>query len=177
MFKVEVRGGTKEQRAYVRSIARFSAYKLMSKRLADTLSVKIKLKKELMANEGMYGDVVDDDSFNRRPKEFVMNADADMSMRSLLTTVAHEMVHVKQYATDEMREVTHAGYRVVRFKKEYFPNNMEYYLQPWEIEAQGWEKSLFELWATAEGIYEKIKENPWAFDAPNHYPAGYWDKK
>ena len=176
-FKVEVRGGTKEQRANVRSIARFSAYKLMSKKLADTLTVKINLKKAMMLNDGCYGDVIDDDDINRRPKEFKMRADADMSMRALLTTIAHEMVHVKQYARDEMREVVHAGYQVVRFNKAYFPLNMNYYEQPWELEAQGWEKSLFELWATAEGIYNDIKTNQWAADAPNHYPAGYWNDK
>ena len=173
-MKLLVSGGTAEQRANVRSIAQFCATKLMTRRLADTLTVKIKLKKQMMGIEGSYGDVIDDD-FLPRPKKFTMRVDSDMLMRPLLTTVAHEMVHVKQYARNEMREVMKSGTVMNRFNGSYYPLSQDYWEQPWEIEAMGWERGLFEMWAEKQGLY-KDKSCKWVHDAHVNYPKGYWDK-
>ena len=58
----------------------------------------------------------------------------------ILKTLAHELVHVKQYVLGELKPV-HNGFV---FKKNlYQPNNLlEYFEQPFEIEAYGREKGL-----------------------------------
>ena len=107
MITTITRGGTADQRKAVNSIARWSAHKLMTKRMADSLTVKISLRKDLFHREGNYGDVEVIDHEARRPKQFSIRVDASMTMRNLLTTVAHEIVHVKQYATEEMKGMSH----------------------------------------------------------------------
>lgn len=171
-MKLEVRGGTKEQRAYVRDIARWSALNTMSKRLYSTLNVKINLKPELMKKEGMYGDAIEDDDFKRH-KNFKIRADADMKMKPLLMTIAHEMVHVKQWAKDEMRSIIKNGKPVTRFMKGYYDLGIDYWKSPWEIEAHGLEKMLFESWVDARQLTED-----WTYDdLKANYPRGYWKKK
>lgn len=170
-MKITVRGGSAEQRKFARSIAKFSAYKLMTKRLADSLTVNINLKNHLRAKEGVYGDVDYEDLEARRPKEFIIRTDSSMIMRPLLTTIAHEMVHVKQFARDEMREVRKNGTQVNRYNGKYFSIDQNYWEQPWEIEAHGWERSLFELWAEAEGLFKEPKKNKWVYE--DLYPKGY----
>jgi len=174
MIKVITRGGSADQRKAVNSIARFAAHKLMSKRLADSLTVRININKDLFAKEGVYGDIEPLDHDSRRPKDFRVRADGSMRLRPLLETIAHEMVHVKQYARDEMREVRKAGLTVNRFNGKYYPEWMNYWEQPWEIEAHGREKGLFEMWADATEVFKFPKENAWAFE--DHYPPGYLDK-
>ena len=66
-----------------------------------------------------------------------------------LSTLAHEMVHVKQWATGEMKELVRQN--KTRFKGELF-GNTEYWFRPWEIEAHGIEKGLFVKWAEATGV-------------------------
>jgi hypothetical protein len=174
-MNLRIVGGSKEQKARVRSLVKYSASKLMSTRLVNKLNITVRLKEALFSSESVYGDCIylwDE----HRPKDFVIRADADMTMKALLVTIAHEMVHVKQWARDEMKTVTHAGYSVVRYKKGYFTHGMDYWEQPWEIEAHGLERSLFERWAQETGIYDKPQDNMWAFDIANNYPAGYWDE-
>ena len=60
----------------------------------------------------------------------------------MLIVLAHEMVHVKQYAKGEMKDFVY-GNRV-KFKGSIINDNIvEYWDQPWEIEAHGKEKGLY----------------------------------
>lgn len=152
MIKLRVWGGTAEQRSNVRSMVRFAASKLLTKRMAKTLYVKVSLIDELVMKEGCFGDCIWTDQ-EYRPKEFLIRIDSKMKMRPLLETVAHEMVHVKQYARDEMKELVGG---VNRFNGQYFTWDTEYWDQPWEIEAHGRERGLFEMWREDEGITD-----PW----------------
>jgi len=178
MIKTITTGGTADQRKATNSIARWVAHYMMSKRMADSLTVKIKLKQDLFHKEGVYGDVEPLDEGARRPKEFSIRADASMTMRNLLTTVAHEMVHVKQYAQEELKSVSQrtSFIPMTKYKGELYADHMNYWEQPWELEAHGWERGLFEMWAEANDIFKYPKENAWAFE--DFYPRGYWkDKK
>jgi len=178
MIKTITRGGTADQRKATNSIARWVAHKLMSKRMADSLEVSISLYKDLFLKEGSYGDVEVLDEEARRPKKFKIRVDSCMTLRNMLTTVAHEMVHVKQYATEEMRGLSRrtSFIPMTKYKGELYYDHMSYWEQPWELEAHGWERGLFEMWAEANDIFKHPKENAWAFE--DFYPRGYWkDKK
>ena len=145
---IDVTGGTAKKRKIAESIATFSGSELMSTRLAQSLEINIELIPGLCDKEGVYGDCIwEDDS--TRPKEFTIRADSKMKPRHIAETIAHEMVHVKQWATGEMKELVRQN--KTRFKGELF-GNTEYWFRPWEIEAHGIEKGLFVKWAEATGV-------------------------
>ena len=66
-----------------------------------------------------------------------------MSMESMMQTLAHEMVHVKQWAKGEMQELVRQS--KTRFNGTLF-GETEYWDRPWEIEAHGRERGLFIRW-------------------------------
>lgn len=148
---INVTGGSKRQKELVESIAEFCAYKLMP-RLAPKISITIKLSDTLKKREKIYGDCIWEDE-DLYPREFTIRADACQKQRQLLETIAHEMVHVKQYARDEMRQLSTKP--VCRFNGAHYPNDLDYWDQPWEIEAHGREKGLFIRWAESQGIQSK----------------------
>ncbi len=158
-MKVKIRGGSERQKELVQDIALYAAEKLMSSRLRKGLTVHIKIATNLLAREGIYGDCIWNDD-NTRPKEFIIRADRSMRQRRLLETVAHEMVHVKQFATGELKDYlinsNLSKYRGLQYDKR----KLDYYDYPWEIEAHGREVGIFVRWAEDRG-YGKY---PWAQD-------------
>lgn len=178
MIHVRAWGGTQEQRDYCRSIARWSAHHLLTDRMASSVSVNIALVKDLFYTKGSYGDCEPLDMDSRRPKEFKIRVDSSMKMRSLLTTVAHEMVHVKQFVKEEMKVLSErtSFIPMTKYHGKLYYDHMNYWEQPWEIEAHGWERGLFEMWGEAHEIFQTPSKHRWAFE--DHYPRGYWkDKK
>lgn len=110
--------------------------KLMSKRLINHLSVNVKLSKKLDDNADGYCDV-DGYNTNNKPREFNIELNKNKSFRYILMTLAHECVHLKQYALSEINDsLTHwKGVRV--------SSQMDYWDSPWEIEARGREAGLY----------------------------------
>ena len=139
---LHVKGSNKAIRMLVESATRFYAEKLMGKRLTENLKITVNLKRNLLSKEGLEGSAVwEDDSY--RPREFIVEIDSTVKVRNLLLTLAHEMVHVKQWAKDEMYEYLNT-IGMVRFKGEKVHlDSLEYWDQPWEIEAYGKQLGLF----------------------------------
>jgi hypothetical protein len=134
---IEVTGGKEYQRKRVQSIAEFCVETLMPR--MRTLEVTIKLKKP----KGAMGYCLELDS-NR---EFELEIDRTQSLRKLLETVAHEMVHVKQFARRELHPSNDTWYG-----KTYNPKKVSYWDLPWEIEAHGREVGLFVRWCEANDL-------------------------
>ena len=101
---LNIEGGTKKQRNLVESMAVFAGYKLMREKLADNIELDIELSRKLYKGDGNIGDVIWEDR-NHRPKQYSMRVDSSVSMRRILETVAHEMVHVSQFATGRWVEL------------------------------------------------------------------------
>ena len=94
------------------------------------------------------------ESGTRFPRVFVITL-KNMRLREVLRTLAHEMVHVKQYARGELRD-GHCG--TTQWKDDYFPvkggsHGKGYWFSPWEVEAYGMEVGMFELYG--DEIMEK----------------------
>jgi hypothetical protein len=144
MNNIEVSGGKAYQQRYVHSIAQFCIDKLMPR--MKTLDINIRLK---TINEDSYGYCLSTSN-----REFEIEIDKDMPLRRLLETVAHEMVHVRQYARKQLTgDYTWQG-------KTYHPKCCDYWDQPWEIEAHGREVGLFIRWAESQ----KIGHKKWTLD-------------
>ena len=145
MAYITFRGGTKEQKKLAKSLAEFCLNKLISSRLSDTLDIRIVFKPTLYKKTDSYGGTTYYEDSNIPPKDFLIEIDSKLKMRSMLETIAHELVHVKQWATGEMRE-TKDNF-ITKFKKDTINSNkVSYWDQPWEIEAMGREEGLFIQW-------------------------------
>lgn len=146
---VIVTGGTANQKKRVASIVNFC----VSKFLPRMRNLEIRVKLTDLTNKGAYGycmaDPDGDAERHDRPRCFEIEVNSKLTMRKLLETVAHEMVHVKQYARGELYQ----GMRVNKHRWQgRWVGDMDYWDQPWEIEAHGREAGLFVRWAEAEGI-------------------------
>ena len=139
---LHIKGSNKALRKLVESATWYYAEKLMGKRLMSGLEITIKLKKNLLSKEGNEGSAIwEDDGY--RPKEFTIELDTTVKIRNLLITLAHEMVHIKQWARDEMYEYMNVA-GLVRFKGEKVHMVItDYWDYPWEIEAYGKQLGLF----------------------------------
>lgn len=145
---IVVTGGSASQKRRVQSIAEFCVKKLMPR--IQNLNVVIKLK-DLKGDAYGYCLAVNEDGERLdRPRLFEVEVHKKMPLRKVLMTVAHEMVHVKQYARGELYQ----GVRVNkhRWQGKWISDNVKYWDQPWEIEAHGREIGLFMQWAEKEDL-------------------------
>lgn len=125
---VEVIGGSKSQKKHTYAMVDFCAKKLMPR--LNNLDITVHLTKP----EGAMGYCLELDD-NRT---FELEIDRTQPLRQMLETVAHEMVHVKQYTRRELNPDKH-----VWMGKTYNPKKVSYWDLPWEIEAHGREIGLF----------------------------------
>ena len=118
---VEVVGGSKSQKRHTQGMVEFCAKKLMPR--LYNLDIFVHLCKPT----GALGYCLELEN-NRT---FELEIDRTLPLRQLLETVAHEMVHVKQYALGELNdEMTH--WRGLKIDSDSIP----YDEQEWEIEAE-----------------------------------------
>jgi len=133
-----VTGGTKIQRQLVEEIANFVHAKLMPRQ--HNIEVNVELVRNLNEKEGAFGWCTDEGD-----KEYTVTIDSSSQISAMLQTVAHEMVHVKQYARNELKQL--ARQPMYRWKNEYLPLETPYYDQPWEKEAYELEEELYKEWS------------------------------
>ena len=99
---ITVRGGNKKMKQDAQRCAEFAAVKLMGPRLARNCDITIKLKQKNMGDD--YGTCIWEDD-NNRPREFTIEVYSNMRKRRIMETICHEMVHVKQFARGEMKDM------------------------------------------------------------------------
>jgi hypothetical protein len=119
-------GGRKKEREIAESAVKWCISKMMPR--MKTLDINISFEKI-----PAYGYCMEEDS-NR---QFTLTIQKGLSLYDLISTVCHEMVHVKQYARKELRNVN--GNTMWK-KKSY--NSVDYWDAPWEKEAFRLEESL-----------------------------------
>jgi hypothetical protein len=143
---IEVVGGSQYQKKYVKSVVEFCIQKLMPR--MHNLSIKVNLKS---IKGDAYGYCLADDDEARldRPRNFELEIQKDLPLRKLVETVCHEMVHVKQYARGELYEGSRNA--KMRWQGKWI-KDLNYWDQPWEIEAAGREAGLFIRWAEANNL-------------------------
>lgn len=74
---------------------------------------------------------------NELPEEFIISISDSLDDSKALLTLAHEFVHVKQYALGELSPC-HGSWKGERV------GELDYYDQPWEQEADLLESKIFE---------------------------------
>jgi hypothetical protein len=132
----------------VRSAVEFFGSALMSKRLLQNISVRVVFVKD----EENSTEWEDD---NLRPREFTIRLFSGMGYQNTFITLAHEMVHVKQFARGELRDYLKSS-TLQRWQGKMFDSDkVDYWDLPWEIEAYGREKGLY--WKFRIDGYERKK--------------------
>jgi hypothetical protein len=156
---IRVTGGSASQKKYITSVVEFCQKKLMPR--MNNLEITVRLKD--LTKTDCYGFCTADPDGEAerldRPRAFDIELNCKkMPLRKLLVTLCHEMVHVKQYAQGELYES--ARQCKMRWQGNWMKDNIDYWDQPWEIEAAGREDGLFIRWVQAEGLAKKkwVKE-------------------
>lgn len=119
---------------------RFFGKKLLTPSLFEKVEVHIEFENfGKGTNEFAYCEWVDT---NHRAKQFIITANKKLSRKDMILALAHEMVHVKQYARGELKDYLKS--RKCKWKDEVLDlEQVDYWDLPWEIEAFGREKGLY----------------------------------
>jgi len=117
--------------------------KLLGPRMVNSpnLDVEIQLTRNLKEKENVYGFCHINGNLGR-PNDFCIELDGSIEhdMEQLLTWLAHEFVHLKQFFRIELYDLTDGS---TQWKtKRYKLNNTSYMSSPWEREAYRLENKL-----------------------------------
>ena len=88
---------------------------------------------------------------DEKPRHFYMALLRD-DPANMLVTLAHEMVHIKQHALEEMKKFMHNGVMYCRFLGYDYPVDSLYDDMPWEQEAYALELPLVSSWGNSKCI-------------------------
>lgn len=131
-----------------RAVRVFGEY-LLGRRLADHVSVILEFSPKLDTSE--YYALCESVSVEA-PRSFEISLAPSMKKREMIVAIAHEMVHVKQYARNELRDTR--GSRI-KWKGEFFEEDIDYWLSPWERECMGYEHGLYYMFNKMEKANSK----------------------
>lgn len=127
---LEVTGGSKRNRKLAEDVCRF-AYPILLPRRRKPVYIEINLTKVETGFEGFCHDQEDDD--------YMIELSDKINGEVLITAILHELVHVKQGIKKELVEK-----KGIQYWKGENCDNIEYYDQPWEIEAYEMQEQLLE---------------------------------
>jgi hypothetical protein len=119
----------------------YGKYLIGGGKLYNNLKLTIQFEKmDHIDGDYAYCDWTDD---SQQKREFTIGVDRALNKKETLLALAHEMVHLKQYAKGEMKDIW-KPVRMVKWQGEkYLHEEMDYWECPWEIEAYGREKGLY----------------------------------
>jgi hypothetical protein len=126
MNYIEVSGGKAKEREVVEATILWCIQKMMPR--MRTLDIEVRIK-----NIQVHGYCMMTDT-NRH---FELEIRKGLDLYNLISTVCHEMIHVKQYARKEL-SLTDAGRNM--WKSKQIPEDVQYMDLPWEKEAFGKEE-------------------------------------
>lgn len=117
---------------------------LVSKRMKKTLFFEINIVKDMYKERNVWGDMDIEDYDEKSPKFYVvrLSYSGAESFGKTLETLAHELVHVAQFATRRLRNLS-GPFRVAFEKDHYKTTEVAYYDRPWEVEAHELEESIY----------------------------------
>ena len=134
-----------ELKRKIRSITEDIMPKLVkNKKLLDNLKLFIRIDNELTSREKAWGLMYwTDNRYN--PRRYVIALNDTQSPSSLVKTLIHELVHVKQYLKGELKD--YASGRVKWKNRNYLPNpeDPDFFYSPWENEAYSLSTKYFKI--------------------------------
>lgn len=127
MNNIEVSGGTRAERDIVEHTVHWCVQKMMPR--LRTLNIEVNITKL----DEAFGYCLCEDK-----RTFQIDLKKGLTLYELIATTCHEMTHLKQYATGELKEVNYGA----KWKGRLFDDAVAYSKLPWEKEAFKTEKEL-----------------------------------
>lgn len=125
-----VKGGNRFQKHIVNQTVDWCMGKLMPKVRRIHINVHLRNIKEADGYcENMASDPVD--FVGSSPRYFNIEIEKKLSLMEMISTIIHEMVHVRQYVNRELAD----GSANTKWKSMSVPFGTDYFDQPWEKEA------------------------------------------
>ena len=146
------------QKNQVQGVVQYCASKLLDKELYNDLVLDINVERDFGydAEAGVHDDEWDDVA----PCLFAITLDQTLvegDMETLLKTLCHEMVHIKQYMTGELRATANSfEYKCTEYSLLQPVSLAEYYAFPWEVEAYGLERALYFGYTENADVLDKL---------------------
>lgn len=126
-------------RSLCKEAIRFYGKELLGKRLAK--NIKIFLVFEDLPH--IVNALCQWDDDNHLCRSFIIILNKKMNKKTTFIALAHEMVHVKQYARGELKDYLRSD--KVKWRNKVFRlDRVEYWSSPWEVEAYKKDKILYE---------------------------------
>ena len=150
--KIKITGGDKHKRKLLKNAARWMLGYTLGNRLANNIKLKIRITEKLK-DSNFYGSVVWEDD-NHRPREYDMELCNYLKDSMLYRVLAHEIVHIRQYATGDLKDLaSHADY--CKWKDTMVQSegrgSGSYFDLPWEIEARKQQGFILGEWKRTYG--------------------------
>jgi hypothetical protein len=136
---VFVEGGNKLLREIAHKTVAFCIDELIPE--SNKLEIEVKLK-------SVGGDAMGYCEMGDTRRQYQLEIEKNQTLRELISTICHEMVHLKQYYTKEM-DCSPNDEGKMRWKDGVVPEGTSYSDLPWEIEASDLQYKL------ADAIWEK----------------------
>jgi len=130
----------------------FFANTLLSKRTVAKLDIQIFVQDKLRAGGFCFCE-----DHGKNPRSFTIEIARNKRELQMIKILAHEMVHVKQYARNEMRDKSYKNTPVTYWLGELHYDTM-YWDRPWEIEAYGLETGLLVKFLAEYQLFKYFKE-------------------
>ena len=93
-------------------------------------------------------------------RNFNIELDKNIGIKDMVQALCHEMVHVKQYARNEMNDGIVKG--KARWKKQFIAEDTNYWDLPWEKDAYRMEKKLADdVWENGL-MFDNVPIDGWA---------------
>ena len=148
-MNVVVKGNiSNKKKKYISQAAEYYASLLMSRRMISTIDLVVKVKPKLDKDVEGYCTYEDRENGIRY---FEIELSKKLPIDTMLTVLAHEVTHLKQYAKGELKGGRVNSLRTIWMGKTYLDEEIEYWDHPWEIEAFGREDGLFIRYITKFG--------------------------
>lgn len=153
---ISVRGAKdKEFTSAIKQASYFFTKTLLSKRLYQNIDVQIFVLDKLHAGGYCY-------TLDSSPhREFIIELKRTPYKIITLKTLAHEFVHLKQFATGAVKFGHYKNSNVTRWNGVYYNDeDLNYWDHPWELEAYGLENSLVAKYLAESQMYKFFKQRP-----------------
>lgn len=142
---------SQEDLAFMKSLGEFIMQKFFTENKIANMTINIIFKGDLYKESKMYGNCIWEDQ-HHRPEEFTIEIEPKQKRQLLLNTLAHELVHVKQWAKGEYYQLQRER-NVFKFNGQRVDvAKVDYWDHPWEIEAHGRAIGLVVQWANKNNL-------------------------
>jgi len=141
-MKIFIRGkNDKLSRKEIREIISFIGNILLGKKLSRHIKITLKNRNLKRFEWGYCGPT---DYYNRNHRNFEILLNCQSSRKTQILTIIHELVHIKQFARNELRNVDNEIH--LWLNRTFLLDNYRYDELPWEQEAAQTESVLYKVY-------------------------------